>query len=90
MNAINLFTIIALICFSSVDADLVGWNRLSGSVLRSQKVVSMVKTGGTTSPLDQYIKYFGKTRSHKALKELIKLKRMDNKLYADSKHTLFW
>ena len=90
MNAINIFTIIALICFSSVDADLVGWNRLSGSVLRSQKVVSMVQSGGIASPLDQYIKYFGKTSSHKALKELIKLKRMENKLYADSKHTLFW
>ena len=90
MNAINLFTIIALICFSSVDADLVGWNRLSGSVSRSKKVVSMVQSGGIASPLDQYIKHFGKTRSHKALKELIKLKRMENQLYNDSKHTLFW
>lgn len=89
MNAINLFTIIILMCFS-VDADLVGWNRLSGSVSRSKKVVSMVKSGGIASPLDQYIKHFGKTRSHKALKELIKLKRMENKLYNDSKHTLFW
>ena len=89
MNAINLFIIIALICFS-VDADLIGWNRMSGSVSRSKKVVSMIKSGGPASPLDQYIKHFGKTRSYKALKELIKLKRMENKLYNDSKHTLFW
>jgi len=89
MNAINLFTIIALMC-SSVGADLVGWNRLSGSVSRSKKVVSMVKSDGTASPLDQYIKHFGKTRSHIALKELIRIKRMESKLYNDSKHTLFW
>ena len=89
MNAINLLTIIAVMCFS-VNADLVGWNRLSGSVLRSNKVVSMVKSGGTPSPLDQYIKHFGKTRSHKALKELIRITRRENKLYQDSKHVLFW
>ena len=89
MNVINLFTIIILMCFS-VDADLVGWNRLSGSVLRSNKVVSMVKSGGTPSPLDQYIKHFGKTRSYKALKELIRITRRENKLYQDSKHMLFW
>ena len=89
MNAINFFKIIALICLS-VDADLIGWNRLSGSVSRSTKMVSMVKLGGTKSPLDQYIKHFGKTRSQKALKELIKLKLRQNKLYNDSKHTLFW
>ena len=89
MNAINLLNIVAVMCFS-VNADLAGWNRLSGSVLRSNKVVSMVKSGGPSSPLDQYIKHFSKTGSHKALKELMRIRRRENKLYKDSKHMLFW
>ena len=84
MNAINLFTIIVLICFS-VDADLIGWNRLSGSVSRSEKVVSMVKSGGISSPLEQYIKHFAKTRSYKELKELIKLSMIDGTIYSTNK-----
>ena len=89
MNFTSLFTIIALTVLS-VDADLIGWNRLSGSVSRSQKVVSMVKSPGPSSPLDQYIQHFGATRSYAALKELIRLKQMENKLYNNSKHMLFW
>ena len=90
MNFSSLFVILAIIG-SLVDADLVGWNRLSGSVSRSQKVISMVKSGGRpASTLDQYIQHFGATKSYKALKKLIRIKQMENKMYNKNKDVLFW
>ena len=71
----QFFRIVAFIGSFSVNADLIGWNRLSGSVTRASKGISTIIIGGngrSSSLLDQYIEHFGIDESAEARRKIIR------------------
>ena len=88
MKFITIFATLVSMKLSLVFGDLIGYNRLSGSVNRAVQRQYRRSISEPKSAWDQYVAHFGKTKSRQALQELIKLKR---KQYRQSnKHVLFW
>ena len=79
-----LKSLVSFVLLSSVSGDLIGWNRLSGSVTRNSNVLNRINISKPMPILDQYINHFGKN-SRVELQYLLRSKRIETTRWRNKK-----